>query len=114
MMGFRDREDGPAEKPRVSSFTGFNLVGWFPIGSDVVWLGDEAFSRVMTSGDIAHITYNQERREFFGGVNWAVVIESTRLYEAMDTLNSVAACNGGWLDYSKVIGWDCAEVKDSE
>ncbi len=112
MMGFRDREDGPAEKPRVSYFSGVDLTGWFSISSGVVWLGDEAFARVMATGDVAHITYNQERREFFGGVNWAVIAESPRGYTVMDALNHAAACNGGWLDYSKVIGWDCAEVKD--
>jgi len=111
MMGFRDREDGQAPEPRVSAFSGFNLVGWFPIGSDVIWRGDETFARVMASGDVAYITYRQEVNEFAGGVNWVVIAKSQSFESVMSVLESVAAMQFGWRDYSKVIGWDCAEVK---
>jgi hypothetical protein len=100
------------QEPQVSGFSGFNLRGWFSLNEDVIWRGEECYARVMASGDVAHIAFDREIGEYKGGVNWAVVIEATCLDTVLNGLDAAAAYNGGWLDYSQVIGWTCTEDTD--
>ena len=96
MIGFRRRDDAPAEQPSGSAFEGVDLTGWKALSDGVIWHGTEAYYRVTATADVIHVSCDDG--VYIAGINWGKFSENEDLDIVLNDIQRVAEMNGGWAD----------------